>query len=423
MARRKRPSGLRNLLIVFGIVGVTLAVALWLRTVDRTPPFILPEEFDPSYRMAERDASENAWHGLWKAQDLLPEIPEPLYPSFDEARRAMRETFRPVNPILNNHLGVAFDCPPNEMTAYLLQCEAAATQMYEAMKQPYYLLLFEPPHNLSRWQPLFFDRLGDSMVGYGAVLTHSPDTVKRGMEVLLDCIRLSRMLNSEEGGEGRSRLIEDNALQVLTITARKPQAAPHLDWLQTALDELGPHDTDGVALLHRFWRKVDNTLTYKRPGMSIFRFVRGFEALRETRYRAKRWREHRVFLEDMAAKPVSKHNAMMHGNPAVKVDLDDGDSALWLHMSVLLEAAHQQLYFQRTRIQVAMQRYRLKHAAYPPTLEALAPEFLATVPADPMNGLPLRYVNEGTRIRMYSTGLDETDADGAGDDILLLLIE
>lgn len=423
MARRKRPSALRNLLIVFGILATTMGVALWLRTVDRTPPLILPEEFDPTFRMAERESPENAAHGLWKAQDLLPEIPDSLDPVFDDARRTMWEPFRPVNTILNNHLGVAFDCPPNEMTAYLLQCEAAATQMYEAMKQPYYLLLQEPPHSLSRWQPLYFDRLGTAMVGYGAVLTHNPDTVKRGMEVLLDCIRLSRMVNSEEGGEGRSRLIEDNALQVLTITARKPQALPHLDWLQGALDELGPHDTDGVALLHRFWNKADNTLTYKRPGMSMFRFVRGFEVLRDTRYRAKIWRKQRAFLEAMAEAPVSKHSAMMHGDPAVKADLDDGDSALWLHMSVLLEAAHQQLYFERTRIQVAMQRYRQKHEAYPPTLDALAPEFLSAVPVDPMNALPFRYVNEGTRVRMYSVGLDETDADGAGDDILLLLIE
>ncbi len=423
MAKRRRPSALRNLLIVFAILASTMGVALWLRTVDRTPPLILPEEFDPNFRKAEREAPENAWHTLREAEDALPDIPDSLYPAFDEARRAMRETFRPVNPILSNHLGVAFDCPPNEMTAYLLQCEAAATKMYEALKLPYYLIEFEPPNNLSRWQPTFYDRLGYTLVGYGAVLTHTQDTVKRGMEVLLDCIRLSRMVNSEEGGEGRSRLIEDNALQVLTITARKPQALPHLAWLQGALEELGPHDIDGVALLHRFWQKVDNTLTYKREGISMFRFVRGFEVLRDTRYRAKIWRKHRAFLEAMAETPVSKHSAMMHGDPAVKADLDDGDSALWLHRSVLLEAAHQQLYFERTRIQVAMQRYRQKHESYPPTLEALAPDFLSAPPVDPMNGLPFRYVNEGARIRMYSVGLDETDADVGGDDILLLLIE
>jgi hypothetical protein len=63
---------------------------------------------------------------------------------------------------------------------------------------------------------------------------------------------------------------------------------------------------------------------------------------------------------------------------------------------------------------IALKRYQRRHGRLPETLEALVPEFCATVPRDPVNGQPLRYrrLPEGGFL-LYSVG--ENGADDGGD--------
>jgi hypothetical protein len=62
---------------------------------------------------------------------------------------------------------------------------------------------------------------------------------------------------------------------------------------------------------------------------------------------------------------------------------------------------------------LTLERYRLKHGAYPQTLDSLAPAFLKSVPVDFMDGQPLRYRlrNDG-HFLLYSIGLDCMDDGG-----------
>jgi hypothetical protein len=61
----------------------------------------------------------------------------------------------------------------------------------------------------------------------------------------------------------------------------------------------------------------------------------------------------------------------------------------------------------------ALERYRLAHANYPETLDALAPQFIAKLPPDLINGQPLHYrrTNEGQFV-LYSVGWNEVDDGG-----------
>lgn len=62
----------------------------------------------------------------------------------------------------------------------------------------------------------------------------------------------------------------------------------------------------------------------------------------------------------------------------------------------------------------ALERYRLKNGRYPETLSALVPEFLASVPLDPIDGQPLRYALEPDGLfRLWSVG--ENDRDDGGN--------
>ncbi|MBN9689572.1 MAG: hypothetical protein J0M24_04980 [Verrucomicrobia bacterium] len=61
----------------------------------------------------------------------------------------------------------------------------------------------------------------------------------------------------------------------------------------------------------------------------------------------------------------------------------------------------------------AVERYRLQHASKLPTqLEQLVPEFLPTVPLDPFDGRPLRYVPSREGYVLYSVGPDKVDDRG-----------
>jgi hypothetical protein len=74
----------------------------------------------------------------------------------------------------------------------------------------------------------------------------------------------------------------------------------------------------------------------------------------------------------------------------------------------LIEASRQ-----LTMTAIALERFRLKHGAYPSAPSALVPEFLPSTPRDPVDGQPLRYRldTDGTFV-LYSIGEDAADNGG-----------
>jgi len=65
------------------------------------------------------------------------------------------------------------------------------------------------------------------------------------------------------------------------------------------------------------------------------------------------------------------------------------------------------------RTGLALERYRLTHDGYPATLDALVPDILPQVPLDPFDGKPLRYINDGKRVAVYSVGDNLEDEGGS----------
>jgi hypothetical protein len=65
------------------------------------------------------------------------------------------------------------------------------------------------------------------------------------------------------------------------------------------------------------------------------------------------------------------------------------------------------------RTAIALERYRLAHAEFPESLDALAPQFIAQVPHDVIGGGPLKYrrTTDGQFV-LYSVGWNETDDGG-----------
>jgi len=69
------------------------------------------------------------------------------------------------------------------------------------------------------------------------------------------------------------------------------------------------------------------------------------------------------------------------------------------------------------RTALAVERYRLTHGGYPATLDALVPDILPQVPLDPLDGEPLRYVNDGKRVAVYSVGENLQDDGGSEEEV------
>ena len=83
------------------------------------------------------------------------------------------------------------------------------------------------------------------------------------------------------------------------------------------------------------------------------------------------------------------------------------------HSRAFLTTAKNQTQVHEALIACALERYRLAHNAYPETLDALVPQFLAQIPPDLIGGQPLHYrrADDG-KFLLYSVGWNETDDGG-----------
>jgi hypothetical protein len=68
---------------------------------------------------------------------------------------------------------------------------------------------------------------------------------------------------------------------------------------------------------------------------------------------------------------------------------------------------------------LALKRHQLKHGKLPDDLAALTPQLLAAPPIDHLSGRPLAYQRlSDHRFTLRSTGPDELDDQGSGDDLI-----
>jgi hypothetical protein len=67
---------------------------------------------------------------------------------------------------------------------------------------------------------------------------------------------------------------------------------------------------------------------------------------------------------------------------------------------------------QALRLGLAAEKYRLRHKQFPEKLDALAPDFIPSVPLDPFDGKPMRMKRTDKGLVIYSVGPDLTDDGG-----------
>jgi hypothetical protein len=67
-----------------------------------------------------------------------------------------------------------------------------------------------------------------------------------------------------------------------------------------------------------------------------------------------------------------------------------------------------------TKTTLAIERYRNKHGQPPDALDQLKPTYLTTIPIDPFDGNPLRYIRDSSQYLVYSIGRDRKDDNDSG---------
>ena len=83
----------------------------------------------------------------------------------------------------------------------------------------------------------------------------------------------------------------------------------------------------------------------------------------------------------------------------------------FVRASVTMAYRHVQIL--QGQIACALERYRLAHGEYPPSLEVLSPKFLGKVPQDPIGPQPFHYRRtDATHFVLYSVGWNEKDDGG-----------
>ncbi len=223
----------------------------------------------------------------------------------------------------------------------------------------------------------------------------------KGLEAV---VRTNRLTETEllhvrralEGQEARGALVEalkSDALAIerlLALTAGKP--APQV----SLADVPFPRAERSLSWLYasplgRPWRRHDQA-AYLTLLVENVRLIQSpFHAVRE---QVEEWQSRRRGLSWKT--PASRQ---------LPYRLFDASDVAW-HDAQLASA----------RVAVALELYRLAKGNYPSKLQELCPEFMTELPADPYDGKPIRYLNDGQRVVVYSVGENLRD-DGGSDEV------
>lgn len=80
---------------------------------------------------------------------------------------------------------------------------------------------------------------------------------------------------------------------------------------------------------------------------------------------------------------------------------------------LIVKAVKEEAKVRQTQIAIALERFQRAEQTYPETLDKLTPQFLQSVPLDPMNAKPMRYESQSPNsFLLYSVGEDGIDDGG-----------
>lgn len=418
--KKRRPSVKRNLVLFAALTLLVGGIVTVASFMNREAVLILNE--NPATDLARRAAPENAYPIIRSAIDALPATPEPVDWNEGDWRWRRRDIgWRTPQPELAKLLRMSLPDTDPAFVAYLEACLPAYEKAQAAIEKPYFLL--DKPIAMSPWEhnSAGFQPLGLSLVALGAWQLREKQDTARGLQILEDTVRLSRLVAQERDARPEDPGVEAEALAAVRAFATTADAAT-LAQIRTMLDRLGAPYVDRTPLIESQWRMLDNTLAQRIATNDL-------PPQRRVALRFLLW-----YWQDMAEWIIAHKEEVLRlaqGPPPAFLSFLETQDFRWREeerrwgpiygMWRLTRAcAAIESQFEGTRIVVALQQYQRANAAYPATLDALVPTYLAEVPKDPLTGADFAYRVEGTGCALYSTGTDGEDNGGERHDLSLL---
>jgi hypothetical protein len=161
-------------------------------------------------------------------------------------------------------------------------------------------------------------------------------------------------------------------------------------WRQLGYQERGSFEDEKAILLYFRDREFEMKRAVSAPSWASMRQLPGMTnvALFKSPYQSRAAARMNLRQRALAAPPQGK---------SLAARASEAESARRLIIAAL-----------------ALERYRIRHTAYPATLDELVPELLGASPVDFMDGKPMRYRQAGEdQFVLYSVGLDCVDDGGA----------
>jgi len=179
-----------------------------------------------------------------------------------------------------------------------------------------------------------------------------------------------------------------------------------LGWIQKAMNPGAPSkplDTMRDSFLGMLWNADEDELMALRHHQTTLEAIRAFRA-------GGTWLEAHAAIK---SQQQALNQAFGSANGLDRFKYQVSAIALPNLSKATQTAVRSETLRRLTVAAIALQRFHLRHQRWPETLAELAPEFLATVPVDPMSAEPVRYRREADGgFVLYSVGEDGKDNSG-----------
>ncbi len=415
MKRRRRPASIkRNLAIILGMMLICIALMLSVHWFNNPTPRLLDRDYDAINAL--RAAPENALHALTRAQNALPVFERRqgfITPQFYRASGRHSGMDAVAHSLL-----YAFAVQPiaDEFRELFHQFDASVAEFRAAVAQPHFLAS-SPPR--LPWAPAHIGHLYTltNMTLYAAYMARMEHRTEDMVPLMMDIIRMWRKMVPEFIGWGQEvHYAKDPTYQVI-LMARGNVSPNALEALQEALEQLGPPYPDPVVMLEHVWEKFDLTFLYPEPIESM-RFVTRME--RRMLYRrldraVRTFAKDRDHWREWVRKTPSEIDKGMTKPLSRRISRYELPAYPWLMLLDLAERmAMETNIYHAARLAIALERFRHAQGQYPNQLAELVPDYIAELPADAVNGLPLAYRRHEDAYMLYSAGMDGVDNEARG---------
>lgn len=401
----------RNALLV--LLMITVLGALVALALREGPIKIMAGQPLPTDLEAQRESADNAYNALRELLDNAPKRPS-------NVRNGAVSRYRPAPESLGNLLGLLRPDDDPELLDYVAACQTQAAGLRDALEHPLYVAPEAKKDGLGVEHLTNFRYTARCVIAAAAHRARSETADQEVFERLFDVIRLGRLVAA--GGPSdvyrTSHDIQRYALEWFPELAHRAPEGFDLETIQTRLAEATAPPPSPVPCLEYTWRQLDDRLGEPAPGRSHRHRRRARELVKQYRYAWGVKEAQRRVIRDKEAliaaaqmTPVDyaawKRTAqeVLEPHPLWNIEQD---------LDRLVEfRAGIQAWARMARLAVALERCWRDQGAWPGTLDALAPGYLAEPLVDPFSGAPFIYRPDEDRYWLYSVG--ENGKDDGGD--------